>query len=555
MAPQLIMSSTPSSLPLITNQSSPLTLSEALGRCSTVRQKIYTYLLDPEIEDNKHQQVDGWISFLIIINLFALVVERIPAIFQAHEQFFHVFDVFSVIVFTIEYLTRLYLAPEDQEFKNRRFTRAAYVFSPFAVIDFLAVAPFYFQAFLPIDLRVLRFLRLLRMLKLFRVLIPAYQEFMALNAKRTFRQKMYSVVFPSEYGGAIHEMFDRLIAWWVVISVIAVVIESVESIHYLLSTQFIIIDSIAVGLFSIEYFLKLYSCVEDPIFKKWFSGRVKHSLRFASIIDFLAIIPFFLELFLHHLFDLRFLRVFRLMRLLKITKQNNSTAVLKRVFTRETPILAASLFIMMLMVVLAASLAYLMEHDSQPDKYENIPASIYWAVITLSSVGYGDLTPLTTVGRVMTILMAVIGVGIFAIPSALLASSFADELYADKNNLSIALYQRLKMGFSINLQDEFVLNEGKRLNLSPEQLKGIIDKVQYEFKISEDLIPQPLLEIADNTDQALEHFVKKLSRIRQLGILVQHEPTETMQKLANLLTPSEAELWKLIQGSPQFLKT
>jgi len=243
------------------------------------------------------------------------------------------------------------------------------------------------------------------------------------------------------------------------------------------------------------------------------------------------------------------------MRLLKITKQNNSTAVLKRVFTRETPILAASLFIMMLMVVLAASLAFLMEHDSQPDKYENIPSSIYWAVITLSSVGYGDLTPLTTVGRVMTILMAVIGVGIFAIPSALLASSFADELYADKNNLSIALYQRLKMGFPINLKDEFVLNEGKRLNLSPEQLKGIIDKVQYEFKMTEDLVPQPLLEIADNTDQALEHYVKKLSRIRQLGILIQHEPAETMQKLTNLLTPSEAELWKLIQGTPQFLKT
>ena len=549
------MNSALNSSSLQTTPSTPLALGEALGRCQTVRQKIYTFLLDPEVEGNKHQQVDGWISFLIIINLFALVVERIPAIFQAHEQLFHVFDVFSVIVFTIEYLMRLYLAPEDKEFKNKWSARGAYVLSPFAVIDFLAVAPFYFQAFLPIDLRVLRFLRLLRMLKLFRVLIPAYHEFMALNAKRTFRQKMYSIVFPSEYGGAIHDMFESLIAWWVVISVIAVVFESVESIHYVLSTQFLIIDSIAVGLFTVEYFLKLYTCVEDPVFKKWFSGRVKHSLKFSSIIDLLAIAPFFLELFLHHLFDLRFLRVFRLMRLLKITKQNNSTAVLKRVFTRETPILAAALFVMMLMVVLAASLAYLMEHDSQPDKYENIPSAVYWAVVTLSSVGYGDLTPVTPIGRIMTILMAVIGVGIFAIPSALLASSFSDELHSDKNNLGIALYNRLKQGLPIDLKNEFVINEGKRLNLSPEQLKGVIDKVLYEFNMSENLIPQPLRQIANNTDQALEHYVKKLSRIRQLGILIQHQPAETMQKLTELLSPSEAELWKQIQGSPQFLKT
>ncbi len=549
------MSSALNSSSLQTTSSTPLPLADALDRCQTVRQKIYTFLLDPEVEGNKHQQVDGWISLLIILNLFALVVERIPAIFQAHEQLFHVFDVFSVIVFTIEYLTRLYLAPEDKEFKNKWSARGAYVFSPFAVIDFLAVAPFYFQAFLPIDLRVLRFLRLLRMLKLFRVLIPAYHEFMALNAKRTFRQKMYSIVFPSEYGGAIHDMFESLIAWWVVISVIAVVFESVESIHYVLSTQFLIIDSIAVGLFTVEYFLKLYTCVEDPVFKKWFSGRVKHSLKFSSIIDLLAIAPFFLELFLHHLFDLRFLRVFRLMRLLKITKQNNSTAVLKRVFTRETPILAAALFVMMLMVVLAASLAYLMEHDSQPDKYENIPSAVYWAVVTLSSVGYGDLTPVTPIGRIMTILMAVIGVGIFAIPSALLASSFSDELHSDKNNLGIALYNRLKQGLPIDLKNEFMISEGKRLNLSPEQLKGVIDKVTYEFNMSENLVPQPLLEIANNTDQALEHYVKKLSRIRQLGILIQHQPAETMQKLTELLSPSEAELWKQIQGSPQFLKT
>jgi hypothetical protein len=243
------------------------------------------------------------------------------------------------------------------------------------------------------------------------------------------------------------------------------------------------------------------------------------------------------------------------MRLLKLSKQNNSTEVLKRVFTRETPILAASLFVMLLMVVLAASLVYLIEHDSQPDKYENIPSSIYWAVITLSSVGYGDLTPITAVGRLMTIFMAMIGVGIFAIPSGLLAASFSDELLKDKINLSAKFYQRLKSGLPVNEKDHYVISEAAKINLSGEQIKGIIDEVCYNFKVEEDLIKQPLAEIASNPDHALEHFVKTLSRIRQLGILLQYGPKEINDQLTQLLSPGEAQLWREIQGSNSFLKS
>jgi voltage-gated potassium channel len=537
-----------------TSDAAELTLNEALSRCHTTRQRIYAYLLDPRVIDNQHQRVDSLIGLLIILNLFALVIEHIPSIFEPNAAMFHFFDVFSVAVFTLEYCTRLYLAPEDIEFNAKRLPRVAYVFSPFALIDFFAVAPFYFQAFIPIDLRVLRFLRLLRMLKLFRVLIPAYQEFKTLNENRTFRQKIHALVFPSPYGGQIFTMFENVIVWWVVISVIAVIFESVESIHFVLNTEFIIIDSVAVGLFSIEFFLKLYACVEEPLLNNWLVGRIRHSLKFSSIVDLLAILPFFLELFLHHLFDLRFLRIFRLMRLLKLSKQNNSTDVLKRVFQRETSVLTASLFIMMLMVVLAASLAYLFEHDSQPDKYENIPSTIYWAVITLSSVGYGDLTPLTPIGRLMTIAMAVIGVGIFAIPSALMAASFSDELNIDRNNLYAALYKRLENSLPVSMKDEFVLSEAERLNLSSEQIKGVVDKALYDYRVEQDLIKQPLLEIAQNTDQAVEHFVRRLSRIRQLGILLQQQPASSLDYLAQNLSPSECALWRQIQGSENFLK-
>jgi hypothetical protein len=231
--------------------------------------------------------------------------------------------------------------------------------SPFAIVDFFSVAPFYLQAFLPVDLRMLRFLRLLRILKIFRILIPAYQQFVIANKGRTFRQKMHALVFQSEYGGSLHGLFDTFIVVWVIISVVSVVLESVVAIEYILHIQFIIIDAIAVGIFTMEYCMRLYCCVEEPGFESAVTGRFKQAKSSSSVIDFLAILPFFLEIILHHLMDLRFLRVFRLMRLLKLTRYTGATATLTKVIAREMPVLGASAFIMLLLVILTASLGYL----------------------------------------------------------------------------------------------------------------------------------------------------------------------------------------------------
>jgi hypothetical protein len=180
-----------------------------------LRKWLYSWLLDPTIAGNHQKDVDKWIGLLIVANLFTLVFEHVPGIYEPNLQWFHFFDIFSIGVFTIEYLVRLYLAPEDPEFKARKHARLAYVRSPFAIIDFLAVAPFYLQAFLPIDLRVLRALRLLRILKLFRILIPAYREFAIKNQGRTFRQKVHALIFASDYGGKLQGFFETFIAFWV----------------------------------------------------------------------------------------------------------------------------------------------------------------------------------------------------------------------------------------------------------------------------------------------------------------------------------------------------
>jgi len=510
------------------------------------REWLYAWLLNPHIEGNYQKTIDRWIAILIVANLFVLIFEHVPAINALYSTWFHYFDVASVVIFSIEYLVRFYLAPEDEEFKKHRFARAKYATSPFAIIDLIAILPFFLQAFISIDLRYLRFLRLLRILKLFRVLIPAYKAFSIANKGRTFRQRVHALVFPSAYGGELHNLYDSFIVVWVVISVLAVILESVHSIHYLLNMEFLILDAIAVSIFTFEYCLRMYCCVEEPGYKKAVTGRLKMAKSTSSIIDLLAIAPFFLEVFLHHLIDLRFMRVFRLLRLLKLTRYTGATQSLMKVIAREWPVMAASAFIMLLLVVMTASLGYLFEHEAQPEKFENIPQSIYWAVITLASVGYGDISPVTPAGRAMTIVLALIGIGIFAIPAALLSSAFSDQLKMDREALVNKLFEMLSDGNIDEDEAQYIKTEAKRLHLSDEEVKLLIEKAKRERELMDDVSVLPLHKIASNTDHTIEHYKHLLGQVRQLSLLTDQEKFQSAVDNSERLTETDKKLWTLI---------
>lgn len=511
------------------------------------RQWLYAWLLNPNIPGNYQKSVDKWIAILIIANLFSMVLEQVPAIFEPYQAWFHAFDVFSIIVFVIEYITRFYLAPEDEEFKAKGNPRLSYMASPFAIIDLLAIVPFFLQAFVPVDLRALRFLRLLRILKIFRILLPALKEFKELNRERTFRQKVHALVFESPYGGKLKDFFDVFIGVWVLISVIAVVLESVASVSYLINIEFVILDTIAVAIFTIEYMMRIYSAVEEPGHRNPLTGRIKQFTNPSTFIDFLAILPFFLEVLLHHVLDLRFLRVFRLARLLKLTRGSDATATLFQVIKREWPVMSAAAFIMILLIVLTASLGYLFEHAAQPEKFENIPTAIYWAVITLASVGYGDISPVTPIGRAMTVVMALLGIGIFAIPAGLLASAFSDQLHKERDALKASILKMLGDGELDEEEMALLRSEAKRLHLTVEEMNSILEVLQLELENArKSLLQLPVNVIAQNPLHSVEHYKYLLNQIAQLGIYVDQNAFLEKAQSDDRLTVSEIEIWKRI---------
>jgi hypothetical protein len=512
------------------------------------RKWLYDWTLNPNIPGNFQASLERWIGILIVVNLFALVLEHVPALYDPYKQLFHYFDIFSVTVFVLEYALRFYLAPEDEEFQKKNTPRVAYVFSPFAIIDFLAVAPFFLQAFIPIDLRALRFLRLLRILKLFRIVIPAIKEFAELNRGRTFRQKIHAMVFESAYGGKLQTIFDTFIGIWVIISVLAVVLESIHSVSYLINLEFVILDTVAVGIFTLEYLMRIYACVEEPKYRHAFLGRFKQARNTATFIDLLAILPFFLEVLLGSVLDLRFLRTFRLARLLKLTRYNDSTKILTTVIAREWPVISASAFIMILMVIMTASLGYVFEHEAQPEKFDNIPNSVYWAVITLASVGYGDISPITPVGRFMTVVMALLGIGIFAIPAALLASAFGDQLHKERELLKNNLRNMMKDGHLDDSEIAMLRTEAKRLHITIEELNALLEHMHTERANAQNNSVLPLHVIAERPDHAVEHFKMLLSQINQLALMADSAKFEQAAKASDSLTAKELALWQQLRS-------
>ena len=432
------------------------------------------------------------------------------------------------------------------DYAGKSFPRLRYAFSFYALIDLIAIAPFYFARFVDVDvemLRVLRVMRLARMFKLSRQIIPAWLEFQELNQGRTFRAKVFAMLEPTGHSGRLHAYLDNFIVFWVALSIFCVIFESVASVRALFAVEFHVIDVMAFTIFTIEYIARVYTAPENPKYHHRMA-RWAHIRSGPAIIDLLAILPFVLENLLSQHLDLRFLRVFRLVRMLKLTRYTSALETLYKVVQREWQVIFASVFVMMLLVVLTASLGFLLEHEAQPDKFENIPQSIYWAIITLASVGYGDISPVTPLGRLLTVVVALIGIGIFAIPAGLLASAFTDQLRIDRE----AFKQRLMLAFQDGMlngaERELIIAEAERLHLSHEEVTRLTDEARAEFAAKEaaDHTHANGLVLDAKAHPALAAAQFKLL-VDQLSLITQATGEDALRKnLSHIKTDHQAEL-------------
>jgi voltage-gated potassium channel len=260
---------------------------------------------------------------------------------------------------------------------------------------------------------------------------------MALLARRTgremappFKHRLYQILEAGHPGDRTSNVFDWVMITLIVANVVAAMADTIEAVHQGYEPQLWAFEVFSVAVFTVEYAARLWVSTEHAALSG--SSPLKARLRFAvgpyALIDLLAILPFYLALFLP-VVDLRFLRIFRLLRLLKLARYSPALATLWRVLADERRALLAALLIMMALLVVASTAIYYAERHVQPEVFGSIPSAMWWAMATLTTVGYGDVVPVTVVGRLIGGMVMIMGLAMFALPVAIVASGFAGEIH------------------------------------------------------------------------------------------------------------------------------
>ncbi|MBT4498047.1 MAG: ion transporter [Gemmatimonadetes bacterium] len=241
----------------------------------------------------------------------------------------------------------------------------------------------------------------------------------------TFRERVYYFIEPGDDSGRI---VDFVILSLIFLNVVALILETVEPIYRLSPLTFKIFEDVSLILFTVEYVLRLWSCTAISRFSHPIYGRLRYVVSPLAIVDLVAILPFFLPL---AGLDMRFVRTIRLLRIfrvIKLARYSSALRLLGRVLVGKKEEMASIFFVLIILLILSSSLMYFVEHEAQPEAFPSIPGSMWWGIITLTTVGYGDASPVTGLGQFIAAVIAILGIGMFALPAGILGAGFVEEL-------------------------------------------------------------------------------------------------------------------------------
>jgi len=220
-----------------------------------------------------------------------------------------------------------------------------------------------------------------------------------------------------------------LIATLILLNVLMVILETKHELFIEYQQFFNAVDLFTVIMFTIEYVLRVWVCVRTPEYSSPLKGRIRFMLSPLALVDLVAITPFYLPLIIPvELRLLRLLRLLRIFRVLKLGRFSNAFETFVDVLRRKKEELTIAVIMVTIILILSSSALYQVEREAQPDKFGSIPDAMWWAVVTLATVGYGDVYPITPLGKFISAIVALSAIGLFALPAGVLASGFAESI-------------------------------------------------------------------------------------------------------------------------------
>jgi len=247
----------------------------------------------------------------------------------------------------------------------------------------------------------------------------------------TVRRRAFEILEPAQPGDRPSLWLDRLMVSLILLSVGFSVMGTVEDLSPQWLDWFHFLETLAVLAFTVEYVARLWTANENQSrrYQPPFWGRIRYLLNPYMLVDLVAILPFYVMLVVT--VDGRYAFLFpilRMMRILKLARYSAAIETLGTVLYTERKILAAAFMIMLVLLLFISTAIYVIERHVQPEAYGSIPAAMWWGIVTLTTVGYGDVSPVTPLGKVFGALVTILGVGMFALPAGIMASGFAEEI-------------------------------------------------------------------------------------------------------------------------------
>ena len=294
--------------------------------------------------------------------------------------------------------------------------------------------------------------------------------------RTSLRKRIWEILEKGNSNDKVSFYTDIFLITLIIFNIVAVLLETVDSIYSKYSLEFLIFERFSTVVFLIEYILRIWVCVEEKIKKNKVITRLKYASTWPAIIDLLAVLSGLLPMIFE--VDLRILRALRMLRLLKFSRYFKVMNLLLGVLKEEKQSFLAAMFLLTIAMLIASTGIYLFEKDAQPDKFSSIPEAMWWAIATLTTIGYGDVTPVTGMGKFFGAIIAIIGIGVVALPSGILASGFTDQLKRRQAQYENELSKALQDGVISSSERSKLSKIAKDMNLSKEQIKTMEKKLK-----------------------------------------------------------------------------
>lgn len=246
------------------------------------------------------------------------------------------------------------------------------------------------------------------------------------------KYRIYCIIRAADESNLLSKIFDYFIISLILVNVFIVILDTFSGFTPQTYEIFKNIELFSIIIFSLEYLLRLWTAnyIYDKVSP--LRARLKYAISFMAIVDLLAILPFYIPFVIP--VDLRVLRLIRLLRLFRILKMNRYTTALSAVsniIKSRAAQLISSLFVIMVLMIMASVLMYSIEYEAQPQVFNNAVSGFWWAICTVTTVGYGDIFPVTGIGKVLGAVISLLGIGLVAVPTGIISAGFIEQVNKD----------------------------------------------------------------------------------------------------------------------------